>query len=382
MGRFFVFTRNALTIKRLRRGVKHLFQPSVKRRDLTVLQKNQSWVFHELIIYVKKNKITKIVNKNLPDLSFSWYQHPHQKILVSCWYSCDWAYMYLVPDQYQILQYHKPLLNNGNWWMTVGWLCQMFSHWKKKKQPLIILSAGIGSSLAKQKYMSAYFLADESIAIMCNGANWYSIHVCLLCDVAFGISRLNLQPKSLQDKEVDSPWQTVDPPPHASCSSFSPLLSSPVHTPPPLSLSRFSPSLFLCEESREERQIRLLPQKLPITAWQRVQHCCLANAEFVNPGSTPANVGAPFCSCRFKWVERRAAATYRHNSGISHELRGGYSWFFFFHWNEWDQTESICDSGAHLIWTVLHFLSTCTYKVCMLIWSLEWWIFSTENSLQ
>lgn len=159
------------------------------------------------------------------------------------------------------------------------------------------------------------------------------------------------------------------------------LVSCP-HPPLSLSLSRFSPSLFLCEESREERQIRLLPQKLPITAWQRVQHCCLANAEFVNPGSTPANVGAPFCSCRFKWVERRAAATYRHNSGISHELRGGYSWFFFFHWNEWDQRESICDSEAHLIWTVLHFLSTCTYKVCMLIWSLEWWIFSTENSLQ
>lgn len=167
MGRFFVFTRNALTIKRLRRGVKHLFQPSVKRRDLTVLQKNQSWVFHELIIYMKKNKITKIVNKNLPDLSFSWYQHPHQKILVSCWYSCDWAYMYLVPDQYRILQYHKPLLNNGNWWMTVGWLCQMFSHWKKKKAAsyhfiswdwIIFSQAKIYVSLFLGRWVNSYYV--------------------------------------------------------------------------------------------------------------------------------------------------------------------------------------------------------------------------------
>lgn len=65
------------------------------------------------------------------------------------------------------------------------------------------------------------------------------------------------------------------------------------------SLFHFSPLLWGRER---KRQIRLLPQKLPITAWQCVQHCCLRNAEFVNPvrlkGIRELNFG-----CRFKWVK-------------------------------------------------------------------------------
>lgn len=127
--------------------------------------------------------------------------------------------------------------------------------------------------------------------------------------------------------------------PHASSSSFFPPLPSPVHTFSSLSL--FFPSRF-CEESREERQIRLPPQKLPITAWQRVQHCCLANAEFVNPGSTAANTWAQFWACHFKWVKRRGVAIYRHSSGIWNKLRCGCSWFFFFFYNTED--------SLHLKW--------------------------------
>lgn len=132
------------------------------------------------------------------------------------------------------------------------------------------------------------------------------------CNVAFAFSRLNLS-ESLQDKEVDHLWQTADttphthPPPHASSSPFSPLVSSPVHTSSPPHTLSFSLPLFCRRESWEERQIRLLPQKLPITAWQRVQHCCLANAEFVNPGSATANMWASFWACR-EWVKRAIVA--------------------------------------------------------------------------
>lgn len=155
-------------------------------------------------------------------------------------------------------------------------------------------------------------------------------HVCLFffCGVDFAISSLNLQPKSLQDKEVDSLADSRSARIHPPLLSFrrSRLLS----TLSPLSLS-FSPSRF-CEESREERQIRLPPQKLPITAWQRVQHCCLANAEFVNPGSTAANMWAQFWACRFKWVQRRGVAIYRRSSGIWNKLRRGCSWFLHLKW--------------------------------------------------
>lgn len=146
-------------------------------------------------------------------------------------------------------------------------------------------------------------------------------HVCLFffCGVDFAGQRSRLSGR-----------QPIGP--HASSSSFFPPLPSPVHTFSSLSLSlSFSPSRF-CEERREERQIRLPPQKLPITAWQRVQHCCLANAEFVNPGSTAANMWAQFWACRFKWVKRRGAAIYRRSSGIWNKLRCGCSWFVHLKW--------------------------------------------------
>lgn len=69
-------------------------------------------------------------------------------------------------------------------------------------------------------------------------------------------------------------WQTAASD-HTTCIYLlSRLLSSPVHSFPLYSSS---------VRKGEERQIRLLPQKLPITARQCVQHCCLRNAEFVNP---------------------------------------------------------------------------------------------------
>lgn len=52
------------------------------------------------------------------------------------------------------------------------------------------------------------------------------------------------------------------------------LLSSPVHTSPLLSSS---------VRKGKGRQIRQLPQKVPITACQCIHRCCLRNAEFVNP---------------------------------------------------------------------------------------------------
>lgn len=103
------------------------------------------------------------------------------------------------------------------------------------------------------------------------GSSRDSIHVqCSMRLQAFPvwICSLNL----LQDKEAGFGRQPITP--HASTSSldyFSRLLST------------LFVSLAFCEEKGKERQIRLLPQKLPITAWRCVQHRCLANAEFVNP---------------------------------------------------------------------------------------------------
>lgn len=78
------------------------------------------------------------------------------------------------------------------------------------------------------------------------------LRTCLFSDVLFAISSLNLQPKSLQDKEVDSLWQTADPPRmHPPLLSFrrSRLLS----TLSPLSLSLFLPRVFVRRAGRKDR---------------------------------------------------------------------------------------------------------------------------------
>lgn len=121
------------------------------------------------------------------------------------------------------------------------------------------------------KCMSPHFLnqfdtvAGESLSIICNRIS-QRFHTCVVFNAASGFSSLNLQPKSFAGQRSRL-WQTAD---HPTC----------IHL---FSRSTLSVSLAFCEEKGKERQIRLLPQKLPITAWQCVQHRCLANAEFVNP---------------------------------------------------------------------------------------------------
>lgn len=111
--------------------------------------------------------------------------------------------------------------------------------------------------------------------ISCTCSVWYLL-VNWIC-AAVGISSLDLKPHPGQRSRL---WQTAD---HTGCSyHFSRLLSSPIHTFPLL-------SSFVRKRGVGGgggggwTQIRLLPQKLPITAWQCVQHCRLRNADFVSP---------------------------------------------------------------------------------------------------
>lgn len=60
----------------------------------------------------------------------------------------------------------------------------------------------------------------------------------------------------------------------------------PALTPTLISCRSFSYFLLFCEGKREGRQIRLLPQELPITVWKCVRQCCLKNAAFVNPAQS------------------------------------------------------------------------------------------------
>lgn len=121
--------------------------------------------------------------------------------------------------------------------------------------------------------MSPHFLnpfntmAGESLSIICNRIQ-HRFHTCVVFNAAPGFSSfpVNLQPKSFAGQRSWL-WQTAD---HPTC----------IHL---FSLSTLFVSHAFCEEKGKERQIRLLPQKLPITAWRCVQHRCLANAEFVNP---------------------------------------------------------------------------------------------------
>lgn len=76
----------------------------------------------------------------------------------------------------------------------------------------------------------------------------------------------------------------------------------PPLSPPLISCPLFSTFLLFSEEGGRKRQIRLLPQKLPITAWQCVHQFCLGNAEFVNPVQLKRMCELNF-SCRFKWVK-------------------------------------------------------------------------------
>lgn len=86
-------------------------------------------------------------------------------------------------------------------------------------------------------------------------------------------------------------WQTATSD-HTACIYLHSLLSSPVLSfPLPFSSVRMG----------EERQIRLLPQKLPITARQYIQRSCLRNAEFVR---TVKLKGCEFnLSCCFEWIK-------------------------------------------------------------------------------
>lgn len=241
---------------------------------------------------------------------------------MSYWCRCNRPYIYLILDQY--LAESQTTTGQRKW--IKGW---------GRNQPQISLSAVIGPSLAKQKYMSAYFfnlfnaMADESSPIICNGSSRYSTRVPFFFFVVWILPfPVWICSRNLCRTKKSTLWQTAHRP---ACILLFFLSAAPVSCPHFLLSLSFSPSRF-CEESREGRQIRLPPQKLPITAWQRVQHCCLANAEFVNPGSTAANMWAQFWACRFKWVKRRGVAIYRHSSGIWNKLRWGCSWFLHLKW--------------------------------------------------
>lgn len=88
-------------------------------------------------------------------------------------------------------------------------------------------------------------------------------------------------------------WQTATSD-HSTCIYLHSLLSSPV-----LSFPLFYSSV---RTGGGGRQITLLPQKLPITAWECIQHCCLKNAEFVNRVQLKGICELNF-SCHLKWVK-------------------------------------------------------------------------------